>query len=123
MMLPFFWLLVTANAAGFGTLAVGWWALVIVAVVAGGAAPERARPLMAVPLGALLGWGVLLFRSARVDNFSALTGLLDQLLPVPSPVLAAMTLLLAVVLGIGGALVGAALRRDAPPPGPSISAS
>jgi len=113
-MMVFFWLLVTANAAGFGTLAVGWWALAVVAVVAGFAAPERARPLVAVPLGALLGWGILLFRSARVDNFSGLTDLLNQLLPVPSLVLAALTLLLSVVLGMGGAMVGAALRRVPP---------
>lgn len=107
-----FWLLVTANAAGFGTLVVGWWALAIVAVAAGFAAPERARPLLTVPLGALIGWGILLFRSARVENFPALTELLDRLLPVPSLVLAGTTLLLAAVLGMGGALVGSALRRQ-----------
>ncbi len=112
-MIPvFFWLLVTANAAGFGTLVAGWWALVVVAIAAGIAAPERARPLLTVPLGALIGWGILLFRSARVENFPALVGLLDRVLPVPSLVLAGTTLLLAAVLGMGGVLIGSALRRD-----------
>lgn len=114
MMIVSFWLLVTANAAGFATLAVGWWSLAIVAVAAGFAAPERARPLVAVPLGALLGWGILLFRSARVDNFAVLADLLDQLLPVSSLVLAGFTLLLSLALGTGGAMVGAALRRATP---------
>lgn len=106
-----YWMLVLANAAGFGTLAVGWWALPVVALVGVLFAPRGARPLISVPLGCAVGWAALLLRSARADSFPTLTAILADVLPIPPVALAAATIGLALVLAIGAALVGHAVRR------------
>ena len=112
-----YWILVLANGVAFGTLAVGWYAVPVVAVVGAWFAPQRSRPLLTVPLGSALGWGSLLLRSARAQGFPPLLEILEKLLPVPPAALVGASLGLALVLGFGAALVGAALRR---PPAPEL---
>lgn len=110
-MVLIYWMLVLANAAGFGTLAVGWWAVPVVALVGASFAPRGSKPLLSVPLGCAVGWGALLLRSARADSFADLTALIGQLFPVPPAGLAAASIGLALVLALGAALIGAGLRR------------
>ncbi len=112
-MVALFWTLVAAVAAGYGTWAAGWLAVPIVTVLTGWLAPRGARPLVTVPLGAALGWAILLIRAARADGFGRLTPRLAALLPVSLPALVGATLVLGFVLGLGGVLVGAGLRRPA----------
>ena len=110
-MVMMYWMLVLANGVAFGTLAVGWYAVPVVALVGAWFAPQRSRPLITVPIGSVLGWGGLLLRSARADGFPPLLDLLGKLLPVPPTVLIGASLGLALLLGLGAAFVGAALRR------------
>lgn len=110
-MVFFFWALLMANATGWGTLVAGWAAVPVSALVAGWAAPKGARPLVSVPLGAVLGWGALLLLDARSRGFASLIELLGQLLPVRAPLVAVATLGLALLLSLGAAMLGAALRR------------
>ena len=110
-MVTTYWILVLANGVAFGTLAAGWYAVPVVALAGAWFAPRRSRPLIAVPVGSVLGWGSLLLRSARADGFPALLEILGKVLPVPPAVLIGASLGLALLLGLGAALVGTALRR------------
>ncbi len=111
-MVPLYWMLVLANAAGWGTLVAGWVAVPVVAIVGAWLAPKAARPLISVPAGAVLGWAALLALDARAEGFTRLLDVLGRLLPVQPPVVAAATLGLALVLALGGALAGAAFHKD-----------
>ena len=113
-MVLLYWMLVLANAAGFGTLAVGWWAVIVVALVGSAIAPRGSRPVLSVPLGCAIGWAALLVRSSRAESFPDLEALLARLLPVPVPSLGAATIALGLLLGLGSALLGAAVRRPRP---------
>ncbi len=106
-----YWMLVVANGVAFGTLAAGWYAVPVVGLVGALFAPRRSRPLLTVPVGCLLGWAGLLLRSARADGFPALVAMLGKLFPISPPVLAGATLGLALLLGLGAACLGVALRR------------
>ena len=111
-MVLIYWTLVLAAAVGYGTLAVGWWAIPVVALVGAAMAPRRSMPLLSVPLGCVLGWGALLLRSARASAFPELVDALARVLPVSPGVLLAATFLLAMLLAVGASLLGVALRRD-----------
>ena len=111
-MVVLYWMLVLANASGWGTLLAGWVAVPVVSLAGAWLAPKAARPLFSVPAGAVLGWVALLALDARAPGFKALTELLGRLLPVGPPVAAAATLGLALVLALGAALIGGAFRRE-----------
>lgn len=111
-MIPAYWLLVVANGTAFATLAVGWWAVPIVSLAGALFAPRGSRPLLAVPLGAAVGWGALFARAARADGFDVLTGTLARILPVPLRGVVALTIAFPLVLALGAALLGGAIRRD-----------
>lgn len=106
-----YWMLVVANGVAFGTLAAGWFAVPFIGLVGALFAPRGSRPLFSVPAGCLLGWAGLLLRSAQADGFPALVALLDELLPIATPALVGATLGLALLLGLGAACLGVALRR------------
>ncbi len=110
-----YWILVLANGTAFATLAAGWWAIPVVSLVGAIFAPRRSVPLVSVPLGAALGWATLLLRSARADGFETLAGALAQVLPVPLRGVVAVTIAFPLVLALGAALVGGALRRNPSP--------
>ncbi len=110
-----YWMLVVANGTAFATLAVGWWAVPVVSLVGAIFAPRRSLPLLSVPLGAALGWSALLARSARADGFETLTAALAQILPVRLRGMVALTIAFPLILALGAALVGGAIRRNPSP--------
>ena len=111
-MIPVYWLLVVANGVAVGTVAAGWLAVPIVSLVAAVAAPRGSRPLMAIPAGALLGWGALLARSARAEGFDRLTAAVSGLIPIPLVGLVAATLVFPFLLALGATLIGGLVRRS-----------
>jgi hypothetical protein len=90
----------------------------LVAALGAALAPRRALALASVPAGAVLGWGVLLLRAARAPRFGRLTDVLSGLLPLSPLALAGATLMLALLLGVGGALIGTAFARRPTVPEP-----
>lgn len=98
-------LLGVALVVALATMVFGWWAVPIVCLVGAVLAPRRSRPLLAVPLGAALGWAVLLLRDARAEGFARLWSLIGQLVPVSPFGLVAATLLIPLILGLGAALI------------------
>jgi hypothetical protein len=107
-----YWILVLANGTAFATLAAGWWSIPVVSLVGAILAPRRSMPLLSIPIGAALGWGALLLRSARADGFETLTATMVQVLPVPLRGVVAVTIAFPLVLALGAALLGSAFRRN-----------
>jgi hypothetical protein len=114
-MVMLYWVLVAANAVGFATAVAGWWTVVPVCLLAAALAPRGARPLGSIPLGAALGWGVLLARSARAERFDTLTAAMATLIPLPLPALLAATVGLAATLALGATVLVSAFRRPTSP--------
>lgn len=110
-MVMVYWMLVVADGVAFGTLAAGWYAVPVIGLVGALFAPRRSRPLFTVPAGCVLGWAGLLLRSARADGFPALVAMVGKLVPIAPPALVGATLGLALLLGLGAAGLGVALRR------------
>jgi len=106
------WLFGGAAAFGLGTLWIGWWAVPIVALLLGWLVPRSVKPLLLVPLAAVLAWTVLLVRAAQAPAFDALWAHLSALLPVPPAALLVVTLVFAALLALGAALIGQVIRRD-----------
>jgi len=102
-------------AAGFGvallTWLAGWWAVVVVALVAG-ALPARLR-LGGGPMAAAgaLGWAMLLARHVLHPAFATLLERVGGVLQLPGVALLAVALLYAALLGWSGATVGGAIAR------------
>lgn len=113
-MVVVYWILVMANAAGWGTLVAGWVAVPVVGLAGSLMAPKASRPVFSVTTGAVLGWAALLALDARAPGFRAFLDVLGGLLPVRPLVVAAATLGLALVLALGAAMTGAAFRRNDP---------
>ena len=113
-MVGLFWTLVVATATAYGTLAVGWLVVPFVALAASVFAPRGGRPLASVPLGVVLGWIVLLVRDARAPGFARLTDQLVRIVPVSLPTLIGGTLIIGFGLGVGGMLIGLAIRGRRP---------
>ena len=109
-MVALFWTLVVATA--YGTWAAGWLVVPLVAFVGSLFAP-RARSLLPVTVGVVLGWLVPLVRDARAAGFDRLTDELVRLIPVSLPALIGGTLIIGFGLAVGGALLGLAIRRSA----------
>lgn len=115
-MIPLYWCLVTATGVAVVTVVGGWWAVGLIAVVATVLAPRLARPLLTVPLGAAIGWAVLLGRSARAPGFDALTNAVAGLFQITAVKLAGVSIGFAVAIALGGALLGSAFRKTHPRP-------
>ena len=104
-------LLAAALAVAILTWLVGWWAVVVVALVAG-ALPVRLRlgGGMMAAAGAL-GWTMLLARHALHPAFATLLQRVGGVLQLPGVALLAVALLYAALLGWSGATVGGAVVR------------
>lgn len=122
-MVMLYWLLVVANAVGFSTVLAGWWTVVPICLLAAALAPRGARPLGSIPLGAALGWTVLLIRSARAERFDTLTAAIAKLIPLSIPALVGVTIGFVVVCAFGAVLFVGAFRRPTPPTGGSAAST
>ena len=98
-----------ALALGFALLtwSLGWWALVVAAMIAG-AVWRRPAPIAAA---AAISWLLLLVVDARGGRLGALSILLGGIFPVPGAVLMVVALLFAALAAWSAATVGAELVR------------
>ncbi len=112
--------LIPATIVGTLLVALGallglWWMVVLVGVLAGLLAPGARTALVVGGLAALLGWGLPLAWQAvvmgqPVSDQASVVGAILGLGANQGVLVIALTLLIAVVLGVAGAWVGAALR-------------
>lgn len=103
--------LAAALAVALLTWLAGWWAVVVVALVAG-ALPARFRlGGAAMAAAGALGWAMLLARHGVQPAFATLLERVGGVLQLPGLALVAVALLYAALLGWSGATVGAAIVR------------
>lgn len=98
-----------AIAVAAATWLAGWWAVAVVALVAGFVARDRRGRASHVALGAAIGWALLLIADVAATRFGALISALGGVFRVPGAVLVLLTLLLPALLGWSGAVLGALL--------------
>lgn len=101
---------IVALAIAASTWLGGWWAVVVVALVAGFLHSEEPKTPWRVGLAGILGWSLLLVVDAR-GAFGRLATVLGGAMSIPSPALLLMTVLFAALLAWSAATVAAELGR------------
>ena len=106
-------LLGTALAVATLTWLLGWWGVVIAALVAGVVLRQRRGVAWLVALAAVVAWVALLAVDAVGGRFSTLAGSVAGVMRVPVPALLLVTLLFGALLGWSAAVVGSEIGRRA----------
>lgn len=108
MILP---LLVVALAVALLTWLLGWWGVIVAALVAGGVLHLRRGAAWLVALAAIVGWGALILLDAVGGRFVALSSSVAGVLRIPPGVLVTVTLLFGALLAWSAAVLGTELGR------------
>lgn len=103
-------LLATALGVAMLTWLLGWWGVVIAALVAGALLQRRGAAWL-VALAAVVAWGALLAANALGGRFSALAASIGGVLRVPAAMLMVVTLLFGALLAWSAAVVGGEVGR------------
>jgi hypothetical protein len=104
---------VFALATALGTWVLGWWAVAIVAIIAGAMhRAEYGRPWR-VALGCLAGWALLMVLDAAVGPMRSVATTVSGAMNIPASGLLLVTLLFPALIGWSGATLGA---RGGPSP-------
>jgi hypothetical protein len=103
-------LLATALGVAMLTWLLGWWGVVLAALVAGAVLQRRGAAWL-VALAAVVAWGALLAANALGGRFSSLATSLGGVLRVPAVALMAVTLLFGALLAWSAAVVGVEIGR------------
>ena len=93
------------------TWIVGWWAVPLVAAVAGVLLWTRRGVTGQVALAAVVAWSVLILIDGSSGRFGALAGAVGGTMGVPASALLIVTLLFAALLAWSAATIGAEIRR------------
>ncbi|MFL5620084.1 MAG: hypothetical protein ACJ79A_17030 [Gemmatimonadaceae bacterium] len=104
-------LLATALAVATLTWVLGWWGVVIAALVAGVVLQRRRSAAWLVALAAVAAWGALVVVDTLGGRFSALATSIAGVLRVPAAALLVVTLLFGALLAWSAAVVGAEIGR------------
>lgn len=96
-----------ALGTALGTWVLGWWAVALVAIVAGALhRAEHGRPWR-VALGCLAGWTLLMLIDAALGPMRNVATVVSGAMNIPSVALIVVTLLFPALMGWSGATVGA----------------
>jgi hypothetical protein len=107
-MIPF---VVTAPAVALLTWLLGWWGVVVAALVAGALLWRRRAGAWLVALAAVVAWGSLLVVDSSGGHFATLAASLAGVMRVPAPALMIVALLFAALLAWSAAVVGSEIGR------------
>lgn len=107
-MIPF---IATALAVVALTWLVGWWGVVVAALVAGALLWRRRGGAWLVALAAIVAWGALLVGDAIGGRFAALAVAVAGVMRLPVPVVPIVALLFAALLAWSAAVVGGEIGR------------
>ena len=105
--------LVVAGAMTALTWLIGWWGVLVAALIVGFVFHEHGGGGWRVALAAALAWGVLLAIDAAVGPFGVVSTTLAGVLRVPGYVLVLLTLVFPALLAWSAASVVAEARRMA----------
>ena len=106
-------LALTALSVAVLTWLLGWWGVVVAALLAGSVLWRRRGVAWLVALGAIVAWSALILLDATRGRFAVLSYLLGGLLGVPPLALVAVTLLFAALLAWSAAVLGSEIGRIA----------
>lgn len=112
-------LLAVAAAVATLTWILGWWGVVVAALIAGVLLRRRHGAAWLVALGAMVGWSALIVVDMLGGRFSTLAGSISGVMRVPVPALLVVTLLFGALLAWSAAVVGSEAGRLARAAGPS----
>lgn len=104
-------LLATALAVATLTWLLGWWGVVVAALVAGALLQRRRAGAWVVALAAVVGWGSLMLLDSIGGRFATLAASTAGVMRVPAPALLIVTLLFAALLAWSAAVVGSEVGR------------
>ena len=99
-------LVIVTAAIAAGTWLAGWWAVPVLALIAG---LLTWRP-STVALGAALAWAVLLVINALAGTMARVASTLGDVMGLPAPAVVAVTLLFPALLAWSAAAIGGAAR-------------
>lgn len=101
-----FVLAVALFAAG-ATWLLGWWAVALVAVIAGFMTRAQSGRSWRVALGCLLGWSLLMLIDAASGPIGKVAKVVSGAMSIPAAALIVATLLFPALIGWSGATLGA----------------
>ena len=104
-------LLATAVGIAALTWLLGWWGVVIAALVAGAILHRRAGAAWLVALAAVVAWGALVAVDMLGGRFPPLATSIGGVLRVPAGALLVVTLLFGALLAWSAAVVGGEIGR------------
>jgi hypothetical protein len=104
-------LLVTALGVATLTWLLGWWGVVVAALLAGALLQHRRAGAWLIALAAVVAWGSLMLVDSVGGRFAALATSLAGVMRVPAPALLIVALLFAALLAWSAAVVGSEIGR------------
>jgi hypothetical protein len=103
--------LVVAAVVALSTWAVGWWAVAVVALVAGYLMRANGGRAWSVAFGSLEGWALLFLLDSVGGRGHELVSMLAGIMSIPGPLLVIVTLLFPALIGWSGAAFAAELAQ------------
>lgn len=104
-------LLAVAAAVATLTWLLGWWGVVVAALIAGVVLWRRPGAAWLVALAAMVGWGALIVVDSLGGRLSTLTGSIAGAMRVPVVALLVVTLLFGALLAWSAAVLGSEVGR------------
>jgi hypothetical protein len=104
-------LLATAVAVAFLTWLVGWWGVVIAALIAGALLWRRRGVAWLIALAAVVAWSSIILANAVGGRFATLASSVAGVMRVPPALLVLVTLLFAALLAWSAAVLGSEIGR------------
>ena len=104
-------LLATALGVALLTWSLGWWGVVVAALVAGVVLWRRRGAAWLVALAAMVGWSALIAVDMLGGRFSTLAASIAGVMGLPVPVLLVVTLLFGALLAWSAAVLGTEAGR------------
>lgn len=105
--------LVVAGAMAGLTWLVGWWGVVLAALILGFVLRDEGGRPWRVALGASEGWAILLLIDVVAGPFGRVAAILAGTMGIPAPALIVVTLLFPALLAWSAAVVGCEFGRAA----------
>ena len=104
-------LLVTAIATAALTWLVGWWGVVLAALVAGAVLSHRSGVAWLIAFAAIMAWCALILANAVGGRFATLAASIAGVMSVPPALLVIVTLLFGALLAWSAAVLGSEIGR------------
>jgi hypothetical protein len=104
-------LLATALGVALLTWSLGWWGVVVAAIVAGAVLSHRRGAAWLVALATITAWGVLILVNSVGGRFATLASSIAGVMRIPPALLVIVTLLFGALLAWSAAVLGSEIAR------------